>query len=571
MNHIVVPAGTVAQRFFTAVVRLMNGVAVCGLLMLALDPSLGEYWLYRTLTHAAVFPVYAIFLLHLSLAVVVARDFMGFVRHHSLDLLFFVPLFTFTVGGVHPAHVLLVRQFLFYFNLYLEKNTIAHLATRISERPARLIALSFLGVILIGTFLLVLPLAVSAKAKPSFLAALFTSTSAVCVTGLSIVDPGTYFSLFGQVVVLVLIQVGGLGIMTLSSMVALLIGKHMAITQRAVMQNVLDQSDVTGLFQNLKAIMFWTFGIELLGAVILAFRFNMIRGDGFVTSLYLGVFHSVSAFCNAGFALFPDSLMSFSEDPIICGVVMILIVTGGLGFSVLGNLAGYAIGRHRGPYDIHSVLAGVTSLGLILVGAVGILAMEGNSPTMAHLSGMEKWLAAFFQSVTTRTAGFNTIDTGALQPGTLFFMIILMFIGASPASTGGGIKTTTFATMWLALHAQMQECPETVVMGRTIPRDTVLRAFLITAISAVLVALCMLCFLLIEDKPFLPLLFEVVSAFATVGLSCNVTAQLSSLSHVLLIVLMFIGRIGPLTLALSVRKYQASGNVQYPDTKILVG
>jgi len=549
----------------------MNSFAVLGLLLLAFDPNWGSVPWYNTCKALLVLPINAAFIIHLGLGYLRSKSLYSFFRDFPLDLIFFLPLFTMTFGGVHPAHILVVRQFVHYFNRYLEQGTLTNLAQSISERPARLIAMSFAGVILTGSFLLVLPVSVSPDFKPSFLTALFTSTSAVCVTGLNVVDPGAYFTHFGQIVVLCLIQIGGLGIMTMSAGVALLVGKRMGISERSIMQNVLDQSDLAGLRGVLQDIIRWTLIIEASGALILGFRFYTILGCTPAYATYLGIFHAISAFCNAGFTLFSDNLMSFAWDPIINFTVMGLIVAGGLGFAVLGIINSWLIGNRRGPADVHTRLVVLTTLVLIVTGTGIIYFLEFSAPSMQFLNGPEKLMAAMFQSVTTRTAGFNTIDIGAMRTSSLFLMVILMFIGASPASTGGGIKTTTLAVMFLALDSQMKGKNEVSVFERIIPADVVLKSFLITAISASLVAFYTFLLTLTEDQSLISLLFETASAFGTVGLSANLTPNLSSLGKLLIISLMYIGRIGPLTLALSVRAPAKRGNVRYPSTRILVG
>jgi len=559
------------DSLFRAARRLMNAFAFLGLLFLALDPDLHTKGWYNTAKALLALPVNAIFLLHLGLGLLRSRSVFSFFRDFPLDLIFFLPLFTMTFGGVHPTHILVVRQFIHYFNRYLEQSTLSNLAQSISERPARLIAMSFAGVILSGAFLLVLPVSVSPDFTPSFLTALFTSTSAVCVTGLNVIDPGTYFTLFGQIVVLCLIQIGGLGIMTMSAGVAMIVGKRIGISQRSVMQNVLDQSDLAGLRNILRDIIRWTLIVEAAGALILGFRFHAILACTPRRAAYLGVFHAVSAFCNAGFALFPDNLMSYAWDPIVNFTVMGLIVAGGLGFAVLGVLNAWLMGNRRGPADVHTRVVVIMTLLLILIGTVIIYFLEFAAPSMQTLNGPEKLMAALFQSVTTRTAGFNTIDIGAMRSSSLFFMVILMFIGASPASTGGGIKTTTLAVMLLALDSQMKGETEVTVYERSIPADIVLKSFLITAISATLVAFYTFFLTLTEDQDLVRLLFETASAFGTVGLSANLTPSLSSIGRLLIISLMFIGRIGPLTLALSVRAPVKRGDVRYPTTRILVG
>jgi len=557
--------------FQRALRRTMNLFALFGLFFLVGNPSFGRSEWFGIFQFLIVWPIYTIYTLHLATGFYQSSGFLSFLANNSIDLVFFAPLLAVTSGGVHPAHVLIVRQFVHYFIRYLQSNTLSNFAQSISDRPARLIAFSFFGIILIGAFLLTLPISVSGGNDPSFLTALFTSTSAVCVTGLIVVDTPSYFSTFGQLVVLTLIQIGGLGIMTLSAGSAFLIGKRLGISERSVLQNVLDATDLVALRRTLLDILKWTFAIEFIGSVILSIRFKMVLECPALDAFYLGVFHSISAFCNAGFALFSDNLMKFSPDPVINLAIMGLIVMGGLGFSVLSAINGFLQGDQKFYHDMHSLMVLSATVILIVGGTIALFALEYDKPTLGGMPIWEKLFASAFQSVTARTAGFNTIDFGMMTQGALFLTIVLMFIGASPGSTGGGIKTTTVGTMLLALDAQMKGMPEVVLNERTIPSETIAKAFLITVISASIVVGCTFMLLLTESFPLINILFEVVSAFGTVGLSTGITPSVSIFGKLVLIFLMFIGRIGPLTWALSFRTSSQSAKVSYPVSRILVG
>ncbi|RCK80396.1 MAG: Potassium uptake protein, integral membrane component, KtrB [Candidatus Ozemobacter sibiricus] len=559
------------HRLHTACRRTMNLFALLEVAFLILDPTCQGHAVYQRFKDLTAIPIYPLYALHLLTAMAIAPGLLAFLVRAAIDLVFFVPLLVLTFGGVHPAHVLCVRQLTHYFHRYLAASTLPNFAQTISERPARLIASSFLGLILIGTFLLLLPVSVDPGHAPSFLTAIFTATSAACVTGLIVVDTPTYFSLFGQLVILGLIQVGGLGIMTLSTGAAFLVGKRLGMSERSVLQTVLDASDHAALRQTLRDILKWTLVIEGVGALVLAARFAMVLECSAGQALYLGVFHAISAFCNAGFALFSDNLMGFRSDPVINAAILGLLITGGLGFSVLSAINGFLRGDRRLAHDVHSLMAlGMTGL-LLGGGTLMLLLLELPGPVMRDLSWPERLLTAFFASATARTAGFNTIDYARLSAGAQFFTILLMFVGACPGSTGGGIKTTTLGTMLLALDAEMRGDSQVVVRERAIPPVTVVRAFLITALAASLIAGCTFVLTVTEPQPLLPLLFETVSAFGTVGLSTGITAALSPLGKLVLILLMFIGRIGPLTWALSIRSAPIAGHVRYPPTRLMVG
>ncbi len=563
---------TLAGKTWRALPFFMNALSLGGPLLTAFQPAYGSTAWFSVCSSLLVAPIYALFILHLGLAFLLNRRFSNYLAASGLDLLLFCPLFFFSSHIAHPANILCIRQALVLLYDYLEQGTLSHLTLAISEKPARLICISFLGVIFLGSFLLVLPIALAPNQQASFLTALFTATSAVCVTGLNVIDPGTYFSIFGQMVVLLLIQIGGLGIMTLSAAVSMLLGKRSAMSQQSVMQNVLDQTDLAGLKNLLRDIIFWTFVTEAVGALVLAVRFSQLLAMPLAKAVYYGAFHSVSAFCNAGFALFPDSMMGFAEDGIVNITVIGLIVSGGIGFSVMGVLRAYVTGKYGNKsLDNHTFLVLYTSVALIILGAVSILILESSGLAFQHLTFKGKIYASLFQSVTARTAGFNTVDTSALAVPTAFILIMLMFIGASPGSTGGGIKTTTFAIMVLTLVSQIRGESEVNLRERTVPMDLVLKAFLIAAISGCLIAVYTLLLLITEGKPLTSLLFEVVSAFATVGLSLNFTSQLTTWGRIIIITLMFIGRVGPLTLALSFHNPPRRGDVRYPAMRIMVG
>lgn len=547
----------------------MNLLAGLSLAMIVAAPTAGESAWFAWLQAGLEWPVYLAFLGHLAVAGLGAGSLGGFLRADLLDLLFVIPLFFLNRGGVHPGHLLVIRQVGFYFQRTLHRRMVANLAGHITAQPGRLIAFSFAGVILIGALLLSLPVSVAAGCRPSFLSALFTSTSAVCVTGLIVVDTPTYFTGFGQFVILLLIQVGGLGIMALSAATSLLIGKRLAVSERTLLQNALEQADVASLKTMAKQIVVLTALFEGIGAALLSARFYQAGSANGLDACRMGVFHAVSAFCNAGFALFPDSLIGFRGDAAVILTIGGLVVLGGLGFPVLGTMLRRRVDR-RQPVDLHTWLALVTTALLLIGGTVLFYVMEAGH-SLTGFSATERWLSALFQSLTTRTAGFNSLDIERLQPATLFLMIGLMFIGASPGSTGGGVKTTTAATLWLALRALLHGRNAVECRGRTVPADVVNRALGVLVLSASVIAITTFVLLLTEEASLLHLLFEATSAFATVGLSMNLTPHLSAIGQVLIIVVMFIGRIGPLTMALSLSGVTRQTQIRYPLGRLSVG
>lgn len=438
--------------------------------------------------------------------------------------------------------------------------------------PARVLVLGFGFLILMGALFLTLPGATRDGQGLSFLNALFTATSAVCVTGLVVVDTGTTFTMFGQLVILVLIQVGGLGFMTFATLIAIMLGKRVTFRERLVLQEALNQVSPAGVVRLARYVLLFTFVIESIGALILSFRWSFDLG--WEQALYYGIFHAVSAFNNAGFDLFGNfmSLTGYSGDLAVNITIMLLIITGGLGFTVLADL--YSHKRKHKKFSLHTKIVLVTTATLIGLGAVFILAIEFSNPkTLGALPLPVKILAASFQSVTTRTAGFNTLNLSDLRDTTLIFMIALMFIGASPGSTGGGVKTTTFISVVLSVLSTFKGEEQIAVKGRTLPREMVKKAVAIITMATLLIFVVVSLLTLTEKADFLTVLFEVTSAFGTVGLSLGLTPHLTVLGKIAIMLTMFTGRVGPLTLgfALSQKIRGAQATIKYPEEKIIIG
>ncbi|NCB40434.1 MAG: Trk family potassium uptake protein [Erysipelotrichia bacterium] len=571
MNEQTFSLSDIWRRGFSLCNYLITLGALTGLFFVAFEPSLGSNATYQNFANSSDSFFYYIYFLHLLLGLLYAGRLSSFFKHHFFDIVFFAPLLFINFKEVHSAHILLIKQGLHFFSTHLGHYTLGHFADSIARKPSRLVLSSFFGVIILGTFILVLPISVAPGHEPSLLTALFTSTSAVCVTGLIVVDTPVYFSTFGQIGILMLIQIGGLGLMTLSAGISLIAGKKMAMSQTSMMQEMLDLSDVSSLKSALKSIFLWSFLIEAIGAVILSTRFYILTKCCLADAVFTGIFHSISAFCNAGFSTFSDSLMGFNGDPVINFTIMGLIVTGGLGFVVLSSISVFLRGARNQRMNTHAYMVLTVSILLIFAGTLIIFVLEADSPVMSNLSISEKIMAALFQSVSTRTAGFNTIDFSSLKTSTLFFMSMLMFIGASPGSTGGGIKTTTFATLILFMRTKLRGETQVSLRGRGIADETILKAFLIVAISAILIFTFVFLLILTENHDLIKIIFEAFSAFATVGLSTGITSALTTSGKLLIIVLMFIGRTGPLTMALSITAQGIRSGIRYPDTRILVG
>lgn len=443
---------------------------------------------------------------------------------------------------------------------------------KIKLAPAQIVLLSFSGIILIGTLLLSLPISAVEGKTVGFVDAFFMATSATCVTGLATLSLADTFSISGQIIILILIQIGGLGYMTLYSSMTLLLGRSLGFKNQLMMQNHLDISSFSDLVNIIASIIRYTLIIELCGAIILTIAFS-IQGMEFGEALYFGIFHSISAFCNAGFALFNNSMEDFAFSPMVHGTLSMLIFLGGLGFIVLKELELFVRqGKKLVNLSVHTKIVLTVNFSLIIFVALYIFFSE-------FLHGMvdntlwEKIQLSVFQSITTRTAGFNTMSFSTLHTHTIYLISLIMFIGASPGSTGGGIKTTTFAILFQSIKATLRGRGKVQLFERTVPNLIVVRAMAITIISIIIVSFFILLMMRVEpEQDFLALFFETISAFATVGLSLGITPYLTAGGKITLAVLMLIGRVGPLTLAVAVgQKNEDLGKVEYPEGRIMIG
>lgn len=438
--------------------------------------------------------------------------------------------------------------------------------------PARVLVLGFASVILLGTMLLMLPEATVDGLGLSFLNALFTATSAVCVTGLVVVDTGTTLTMLGQLFVISMIQIGGLGFMTFATLFTIMLGRRVTLRERLLLQEALNENSVAGVVRLTKYIIAVTFTIEGIGALILAIRWSFDMH--WKQAVYFGIFHSVSAFNNAGFDLFGNfsSLTKYVGDPVVNITIIGLIILGGLGFVVISDVYSH----RQGKLTLHTKLVLKFTAGLILFGALAVFALEYTNPkTLAGLDPVAKILASLFQSVTPRTAGYNTLDIGSLRMTTLLIIITLMFIGASPGSTGGGIKTTSLASLVLYVVSLIKGKESVSYQERTIPKEAIQKAVVVIFLSCVFVlTITVILTITDSDKDFLKLLFETTSAFGTVGLTTGITPSLSSLGKTAIIFTMYCGRVGLLTLVLALAQKRATtktSHIKYPDEKIMIG
>jgi potassium uptake TrkH family protein len=438
------------------------------------------------------------------------------------------------------------------------------------RHPGQVIALAFAGAIAVGTGLLSLPLAAAGPGRADVLTALFHATSAVCVTGLVTVDTGTDWSAFGQAVILLLIQTGGLGIMTLATLFALLVSRRLGLRARLVAQTETKALSAADVRRVVRKVVIFSLASEAVVAIVLAVRFATGYDQPLTTAVYSGVFHGVSAFNNAGFGLHPDSLMRYVGDPWISLTIAAAVIVGGLGFPVWFELA--RSWRHPRAWSVLTRITVVVTVALLVTGTIGYLIAEaGNPETLGPLGPGDTVMAAFVAATMPRTAGFNNLDIAALQPETLLLTDALMFIGGGSAGTAGGIKVTTFGLLAFVLWAEMRGDPDVEVGRRRVPGTNQRQALAVALLGIGLVAVATFVMATLTDFAFEQVLFETVSAFGTVGLSTGITADLPPAAQVLLVLLMYVGRIGPLTLASGLALRERARRHQLPEERTIVG
>lgn len=571
------------RRLATATVVLAAGTLVAALWLEYFDHWRGA---------AALFAIYALGLgaTAASLLHNLARwrrvlDRRAYLRSIVADLILLGPVAASVIRAEVFAVVVLVRLAVVLTRIVAETTVGQRLIAQLYLRPARLLVMSFIVLIAVGTLLLTFPRATTDGHGASVEDALFTSTSATCVTGLAVLNTRAddlanpalqSFSSFGHLVLLVLIQVGGLGIMTLSGSILLMLGRRLTLRSQGLLQSILDEESGYGMVQTIRAIVIMTVVVEGAGALALFLLLGSELPD-LGERAWFAVFHSVSAFCNAGFALWSDSLVRFRGDIGVNLVISLLIILGGLGFTVVAALSSRDVLRRGGlarlgrslPVHVRVVLH--TTWLLLVIGAIGWYFLEYHR-SLAGMEVPEKLVASLFQSVTLRTAGFNTVDFGAIGRVTVLLCVVLMIIGGSPGGTAGGVKTSTVAVLVLAVRAMVRGDEDVDIYGRSLPRALIYKSvtIVVIAFSTFLLVLA----LLLASQPHLPfdaVLFETASALGTVGLSMGITPQLTVSGKLLVTVLMFVGRLGPLTLALALGEGATRRRVKHPEARIQVG
>ncbi|AAW87474.1 potassium uptake protein KtrB [Aliivibrio fischeri ES114] len=430
----------------------------------------------------------------------------------------------------------------------------------------KIILSSFLAILLPSALLLTLP--VFSVTGLSFMDALFTATSAISVTGLGVVDTGTHFTTSGKIVLMFLMQIGGLGQMTLSAVLLYIFGLRLSLRQQALAKEALGQEKKVNLRKLIKGIICFALIAELIGMIVLSFRW--VPEFGIAEGLFYAAFHSVSAFNNAGFSLFSDSLMGYVGDPLVIFTLSLLFIGGGLGFTVIVDLVKNGSKGFK-RLQLHTKIMLIATPTLLLVGTLFFYILEYQNPnTLGALSSGDKWLAAFFQSASARTAGFNSVDLTLFTQPALLIMIILMLIGAGSTSTGGGLKVSTITVAAVATWTFLRQKKNVVMFKRTIGWPIVTKSLAIIVVSGSLLSIAMFSLMLTEKAGFDKVMFEVISAFATVGLTAGLTAELSEPGKFIMVIVMIIGRIGPLTLAYMLARPEVS-RVKYPEENVLTG
>jgi len=571
-------------RCVLALIEALVTAAVVALIAVRHETAWGEDHLgvLRRLDYGLL----GFFILDVAAHALLAEGKLAWLRSRWFDLIVFIPLLGLPVGGWTAAWFL-VRQVAVLLSAFSETRPARQLVSQLRLHPARLMVMTFAVAIAVGTVLLSLPAASAMGQQVEPVDALFTATSATCVTGLIVLDTGEDFSLFGQLVILVLLQLGGLGIMTFSVSLLLAVGGTISKQREVVLRDMLDQESIQDVMHLVRFILLITFVVEAVGAVVLFFCLAPARGYS-PRTFYEAVFHSISAFCNAGFSVYRDSLEAFSRLVSVNVAMSVLIVVGGLGFPVLRDLLlslrGGRVQAGLAPRLRTQTKVVLTATVVLLVAGTAIFYVTDAGHTLEGLSTGDRLLASWFQSVTARTAGFNTVPIAGVGQAALLLLMVLMFIGASPGSTGGGVKTTTAAVLWQAMVSAFRGRKEVELFQRTVPRAIVRRAVALVVLSVLVIALATMALMTWGEKPaeagneagrkpagFEDYLFEAFSAFGTVGLSTGATRQLTQAGKLIVTALMFIGRLGPLTLALSFIGEPRRAEYAYPEERLMVG
>ncbi|MCF7803581.1 MAG: hypothetical protein K9N46_02370 [Candidatus Marinimicrobia bacterium] len=573
-------------------IMLVLGIGVIGSLVI----EYGYYVSDSTLRilHYYDYGVLFLFIGHDLLKLAIVSDKRTFLRYNWLNFTFFAGLFLFflvynpwwqlpllsqelrdvPVRKIAKIFILLTQVYILFATFFSALKFGQKFAFS-RFQPITLLLGSFAVIILIGTGLLLLPKA-TVPSDISFVDALFTSTSATCVTGLIVVDTGTYFTRFGQWVILLLMQAGGLGIMTMAALFVAVLGSKMSIHQRFVLRDLLSDENMSKIGQTLWQVLGLTVFIEAIGIVAM---YELFPTNAFPESdrLFISLFHAVSAFCNAGFSTFSNSLMGFEDSSILVGVFAGLIILGGMGFPVLSNMFGHRFFGTIGPLGKKRVrLNSQTNIvlrvsGVLIVGGALWIWLTNYGYGAGWTLNFRTIMHSLFQSITSRTAGFNTIDIGGMALPAILGIMALMFIGASPGSTGGGIKTTTFFLSLQALWGQLRGKRRVEYRYMTIPSRLLQQSLILILAAQLVIGISFILLTIFESQDVMVLFFEAVSAFGTVGLSMGATPELTDVGRVIITLTMYLGRVGPLALVIALGKSEQKQLYEYPEESVMIG
>ncbi|MGB2601320.1 MAG: TrkH family potassium uptake protein [Candidatus Omnitrophota bacterium] len=572
--------------------KLALFIVILGGISIILENTINQWHLSDLIEHVLDFVIFFLFILGAFIGIVKAPDKKTFIKQNIIELglviaigvsFFWCKYYHFFIENTTthdiPVNLIIAITILSSMKVLLRVNKVRYVIQKLSSHPAQTIMLSFFAIIIAGTILLMTPYATSDQTKLGFIDSLFTATSATCVTGLIVVDTATKFSPLGKLIIMTLIQVGGLGIMLLAYFTGFLVGRKMTIEDRLMVSYMLEENDSRNLAKGVKNIVLLTFIFELCGAVMLFGAFKPTVGSNIRTAFY-SVFHAVSAFCNAGFALFSDNLASFKSFGFLNLVIAALIIAGGISFVVITNSARHIRSRVRKKFfdrtqqieklTLNTQIVLFMTVGLLIVGTLLIYKFEHRF--ILPDSIRTQYLEAFFQTVTLRTAGFNTMDISKLHKGTYALMILFMFIGGASGSTAGGVKVNTVGVVWAYVRSVFNNKRDVVMMKHTISKDLINQAFLVVLLAAAVIFTGALILMISEHgAKFVDIVFEAFSAFGTVGLSTGITSKLSGVGKIVITALMFIGRLGPLTVIAALSQKTTGYQISYPEENINIG
>lgn len=438
---------------------------------------------------------------------------------------------------------------------------------RVKLNPVQILAIGFLTIVVFGAILLSLPISSNSGESTNFIDSLFTSTSAVCVTGLVTLNTSTHWNYFGKTIIIILIQIGGLGFMSFTTLFAILLKKKITLRERLILQEAMNTFGLQGLVRLIRYILVFTVLVEFLGALLFSTQF--IPEFGFLKGIYFSIWHSISAFCNAGFDLFGNSLINYSSNVTVILTASALIIVGGLGFTVWSELYNY---KGYKKLSLHSKVVILITAILVIGGAVLMFIFEFNNPnTLQNMNIIDKLTNSLFASVTPRTAGFNSIPTDGMSMAGRFLTIILMFIGGSPGSTAGGIKTATIGIVILTIISIIRGREDTEVFGKRLSKDAVYKAIAVFILGLTVVMGVTMILSITETTSLEYILYEAASAIGTAGLTLGLTPNLSVIGKVIIMITMYLGRVGAMTVVLALANRKRKNTYRFPEDKILIG